>query len=918
MSSRSSTTHSSDKPEQRNVLSARWRRVCVVGLLAIHSALLGYSASRNSWTWDEVSFLPAGISHWKFGDFELFDVNPPLVRMVAAVPVLFADPALDWDYYTTNPTVRPERPIGKRFLEINGERSFWLLTIARWACIPFSLLGGYVCYRWARELYGSESGLLALFLWTFAPTIIAHGQLMTADVGGASLGVLGFYVFWKWLQRPTWRRTILLGLTMGLLECAKATWVILFGVWPAIWLLWRCFANTDRRPAWFRNECCQLASVLVIAIYVLNLCYGFQGTGKLLGEYQFISTAVGGPLPPGDEGKGQIPNYPGYFQGSIRNRFSGTWMANIPVPLPQKYVEGIDRQKSHFEWKNQSYLRGEWKEGGWYHYYVYALFVKTPHGLWLIFGASFLGSMLLRPGNWRLRDGVLITGMMFFLIAFVSLQTGINRHLRYVLPAFPFAFILAGRAAAFAKQHRGFAAVTATGCIWLIFATVSTYPHHLTYFNELSGGPKQGGYHLESSNVDWGQDLLFLREWLQEHPDVELDGLAWHCRAVDPAVAGIIANPVPRVPEPGWYAVSQNWMHKPSRSYAYFRDLEPEGWAGYSTAIYFLDEATVDRLQVAADVNRDHISLVSTTESENYVSALSWNSRSQQLVRGFQSGRIEVTCAEQSKSKELSLEKHRSLRCIRQSETGRIAAGWANGRVAIFDKSGKRISSFNSDVGELRSVDISRDGSLIAVGGEDGTVEIRSMESIEKTIRVAHEHAVWSVAFSADGTQLLTGSGGNKSSLHGALHLWKTSNGQPVATFPKSTATVKGLSCSSDGNLVAARGENDSLQVWETETHSHLVELQDSKQVMTTCFTECGQYVIGGDYNGRLKIWSIETGNVVVNRQIHEGMISAVCVINDGRVMTAGKDRTTQEWDLSAAIGNSSAMSPDPRLLTRN
>ena len=53
------------------------------------------------------------------------------------------------------------------FLKANGPKSFWLVTLGRWACIPFSLLGGYVCFRWAYELYGSGSGLLALALWCF-------------------------------------------------------------------------------------------------------------------------------------------------------------------------------------------------------------------------------------------------------------------------------------------------------------------------------------------------------------------------------------------------------------------------------------------------------------------------------------------------------------------------------------------------------------------------------------------------------------------------------------------------------------------------------------------------------------------------------------------------------------------------------
>src|SRR5258707_13717548 len=68
----------------------------VIGALAIDVVLLGWSALEHSPTWDEVGHLPAGVSHWRFQRFELYRVNPPLVRMVAALPVLFVDAKHIW------------------------------------------------------------------------------------------------------------------------------------------------------------------------------------------------------------------------------------------------------------------------------------------------------------------------------------------------------------------------------------------------------------------------------------------------------------------------------------------------------------------------------------------------------------------------------------------------------------------------------------------------------------------------------------------------------------------------------------------------------------------------------------------------------------------------------------------------------
>ena len=55
---------------------------CVLALMTIQTGLLIHSAKVHSPTWDEVGHLAAGLSHWELGRFELYSVNPPLVRTI--------------------------------------------------------------------------------------------------------------------------------------------------------------------------------------------------------------------------------------------------------------------------------------------------------------------------------------------------------------------------------------------------------------------------------------------------------------------------------------------------------------------------------------------------------------------------------------------------------------------------------------------------------------------------------------------------------------------------------------------------------------------------------------------------------------------------------------------------------------------
>ena len=77
-------------------------------LLLGNAGLLAWSAYRHSPTYSEPAHLAAGISHWQLSSYSLFCVNPPGIRMVAALPILLFDPKTNWDRIADPPITRPE------------------------------------------------------------------------------------------------------------------------------------------------------------------------------------------------------------------------------------------------------------------------------------------------------------------------------------------------------------------------------------------------------------------------------------------------------------------------------------------------------------------------------------------------------------------------------------------------------------------------------------------------------------------------------------------------------------------------------------------------------------------------------------------------------------------------------------------
>ncbi len=575
--------------------------VVVVMLLTLHAGLLAYAATRHSPTYNEPGHLVAGIYHWQFGRFDLYRVNPPLVHLVAALPVLAGDAETDWNNYFEYPGARQEFAIGEDFVAANGERSIWLFTLARWACIPFSLMGGYICYRWSSELYGAGAGLLAVALWCFSPNILAHAELVTPDVAATSLGVAAGYMFWRWLKSPTWTRAVLAGIALGLAELTKLTWIILFGLWPLMWAVW-VFAHrrTPHSGRTWLSQFAQLGLMVLLGVYLLNLAYGFSGTGSRLGSFTFASSALKGS---------------GAENGGAPNRFSDTPWAGLPIPVPSDYLLGIDIQKGDFEdFGRPSYLRGRFQERGWWYYYVYAAAVKVPLGTWGLVCGAVIYSIATRRCGSTLADTFILLTPAVVVFVLVSSQTGFSHHFRYVLPCFPFLFIWTSQVSRVLTAVRWQGVLVGALILWSIGSSLWYFPHSLSYFNELAGGPRGGHAHLIHSNIDWGQDLLYLKRWWEKHHKAEPLHLAYYGH-FDPASLGMKYTRPPQhslesqeqeaklIPlEPGWYAVSVNYLRGYPRggfvpgAFTYFQEFEPVATAGYSIYIYLVTEEDVKSL----------------------------------------------------------------------------------------------------------------------------------------------------------------------------------------------------------------------------------------------------------------------------------------------------------------------------------
>ncbi|MEX2285668.1 MAG: glycosyltransferase family 39 protein [Planctomycetaceae bacterium] len=530
-------------------------------------------ANRLTVTHDEYWHLPVGLLNLKTGRFDYDNLNPPLVRMWAALPLLL--------------TARVPDPIdtgldatghGDAFLAANGENYHELFAHGRWMIVVLSVATGVVLAVWAHELFGNAAAILTALFWSACPTVLMNAALVTTDLGAAFFFAATLYTVWKHARRPSWKAALCIGLLLGMAQLAKYTSIVLFPLAALVWLLLR-FGNNkvEARSLW--QLVGHWVSAMLISVVVWNAGYLFQGSFTRFGDYQFDSK-------------------------SLAKLSKHSLLSRLPVPLPDDYVKGLDRQRHIMESKHPVYLDGRWSTTGFSDYYLKALWYKVPHALQLLAMASLL--FVLMPGReprqLRVQLSLLVPAVGLVAIAGQSsMQLGI----RYLLPMFPLLILFAGQAGRWLRWRRY--PVRAALIVLLAIAasfSVRHHPHHLAYFNELAGGPALGHTHLLDSNLDWGQDLRALKQYLdaQEITDV---GLAYF-GTVPPASLGIRYHVAPsRIPKPGWHAVSVNfvqgrphWLREPDGTirpvdfdeFGYFRAFEPVARIGYSIWVYHIPE----------------------------------------------------------------------------------------------------------------------------------------------------------------------------------------------------------------------------------------------------------------------------------------------------------------------------------------
>jgi len=417
---------------------------------------------------DEPGHIACGMEWLDKGVYRWEAQHPPLARVAMALgPYLAGIRSQGTPNVDQGATLREGLDI-----LYHGHQYDRNLALARMGVLPFFWIACLVVYWWGCRHFTPAVGVIAVFLFTFIPPILAHAGVATTDMALTAFLAAAFVAGLAWVERPTLARAACFGAAAGLMFLSKFSCVAFF-------------------PA---------TVVLALAGYFVVRRPGISGAFRAAQER--VPTLGLAVL------VGLMVVWAGY-----RFSFGKVPFASFSLPFPEVYA-GLREVLDHAAKGHKGYLLGETRETGFWNFYLVGIGVKSPLaflallgvGLVQVFRKSTLSRNLWLPLAFSC--GTLLVGIF----------STINIGIRHILPVYVGFSLLAAVAAVrmleWGQTRKWMWGLLGLLVSWMALSSLVSHPDYIPYFNELAGSHPENI--LVDSDLDWGQDMKRLSTRLHQ------------------------------------------------------------------------------------------------------------------------------------------------------------------------------------------------------------------------------------------------------------------------------------------------------------------------------------------------------------------------------------------------------------------
>lgn len=225
----------------------------------------------------------------------------------------------------------------------------------------------------------------------------------------------------------------------------------------------------------------------------------------------------------------------------------------------------------------------------------------------------------------------------------------------------------------------------------------------------------------------------------------------------------------------------------------------------------------------------------------------------------------------------------------------RLAVANLNGQTKIFSLPGNQeILSFQDRDQPVKALDYSRDGGLLATGGDDGVVTVREADTSVVRYHLEIGGVIHGLSFAPEGTHLAA------ASEDGSVKVWDAATGEELLRLPRQVGLYDVAYL--QGNRLATAGQDGVTRVYDAQTGQLILTLPGHQStVISASGSPDGRTIATSGYDGTVRLWDSSPGRELLTLTGHEGIVWDVAYSPDGvRIGSASIDGSVRLWDAAS------------------
>lgn len=478
-----------------SAFTARYFRQTVAVLLLLYGSVLLYCSRQLSVTGDERNYFAYAVNVVK---------GHPEKETVNGVPVFNSQQPI----IVLNTIPRAVEQVFHPGLVRDAEAAAYDIERGRFFSVLCAMLLGLYVAVWAMQLYGRAAGLFALVLYMLCPNILAHSAFVSTDVFSFLMTAAPCYHAWRFCKNGEWRHFILMALFLGIAQVTKQSLLLLY---PVILLLLLAGAWCVRKGVGqlVVSLLKQWSLIIAISLLIINAAFLFRHSGRAFRDYHFVSAKF-----------------------NTMQQKAG-WLGNIPLPLPEPYVNGFDAVRFNMEtgpgidglssYGSCVFMGERITTKRILSYYPLCLLYKLPLPVILLLLVTMILYAAKKIKRAFVQDEVfLLLPAAFIFFSFCLLNT-MYLGVKNILMILPLLFIFCSGIIPWVCEKTWRLYTIAFLLLWQLVSVARFFPDFVPYTNELIWNKLDTHTILGDGNIYMQEGGKLLRAYLDKHPEIQYE-----------------------------------------------------------------------------------------------------------------------------------------------------------------------------------------------------------------------------------------------------------------------------------------------------------------------------------------------------------------------------------------------------------